>query len=119
MPSRDEQLQAIQNSVVNSTGGASPDDYKNINGRVMPPANINDLNVVPAKPDPEAEAQRIIQEHIAQMGQMVRPQDVKPVNPETGMPYYSAAPQVSPEDDQRKQMMQFKMDYLKRQAGGQ
>lgn len=92
------------------------------------------LPVAPAKPDPESEANRLIQEHIEQMKaqhaptpsvppemqQAIQARANNPVNPETGMPYYSApAQQNSPEDNARKQQMQFKTDYLRKMSQGQ
>lgn len=97
------------------------------------------LPIQPAKPDPEASANQIIQDHIAQMKaqqmpqnngnqmqnqaakqaalqQMIQSHQGNGINPDTGMPYFSAQPAAAPEspdDAARKQQMQFKMQYLK------
>lgn len=93
------------------------------------------LPIEAPKPDPEAAANQIIQDHINQMKaqpapnagaspevqQAIKARASNPVNPDTGMPYYSApaADQDSPEDAERKQQMQFKTDYLKKMSQGQ
>ena len=98
---------------------------------------------ITAKPqDPNDAANQIIQDHInsmkgqqmpqdnsdqmqpqaakqAALQQMVQAKQGNGINPETGMPFYSAPQQPSPQDAQRNQDMQMKMEALKRMSSGQ
>lgn len=97
---------------------------------------------ITSKPqDPNDAANQMIQDHINQMKGMQQPSDVpgqsgaaggspsamqqaiasrasNPVNPETGMPFYSAPSAPSAADAAKQQDMQMKMEALKRFSSG-
>lgn len=68
------------------------------------------------RPDPEASANMQIARAASQGARSVQS---NPINPDTGMPYFGAAPKLSPEDEQRRQMNEFKLQYLRNKSQGQ
>ena len=75
------------------------------------------LPIEGAKPDPEAMANAQI-EAAANRGAVNLPAASNGINPETGMPFFSAPVPASPEDEERKRMNEFKLQYLKKQSQG-
>ena len=81
------------------------------------------LPIEPPKPDPEAEANAQIEaaanRRSSVPGSVVREGEMPLINPETGMPYFGAAPEVSPEEAKRREEMQMKTEFLRRRSQGQ
>lgn len=79
------------------------------NNPVLPSFN---MDITPPKPDPEADAEAAIRASIEQAR-------ANGINPETGMPFYSAPQPISPEEAKRREEMQMKADFLRRRSQGQ
>lgn len=97
----------LEKKVRENTGDdATPDKPYN---PMMPYPN---MDITPPKPDPEADAEAAIRMAIEKARS-------NGINPETGMPFYSAPDQVSPEDAKRREEMQMKAEFLRRRSQGQ
>lgn len=107
---QNEFLAAISEAMKRKQAGEDPEANPGFKNRLMPPSDPNDMQVAPSKPDPEAAAN-------AQIGAAVNAR--QQMNPVTGLPMSIQNQPASPEDEQRRQMMQFKLDYLRKQAGQQ
>lgn len=126
MPLSQDQLAAlIQASITKNTGGAAPGDAVPSNRPML--ANPASLQVTPPKPDPEAAATQMIRDSIAKSQQQNPAQSLRSstqgappasngVNPDTGMPYYSPQAPKSQADQDRANMTDFKMQYLRNKA---
>lgn len=105
--SQQEKLKLIEDSLNRSLGQTPVAGQRN--NPVMPSF---DMNITPPKPDPERDAEEAIR-------QAVEAGASKEINPETGMPFYSAPQPVSPEEAKRREEMQMKADFLRRRSQGQ
>lgn len=111
-------LAAIAEAVRRRQAGEDPYSDPNLKGS-LPPQQFPQPNIVPSKPDPERNANRMIEAAAAGRGQ--QPQDAPPadvqammaarkgnaINPETGMPFFNApqeAPAENPQDAERRQI---------------
>lgn len=80
-----------------------------------------DLPVGVGRPDPEAAADAQIQKAVdrpVDVNSVVRQGEARQINPETGMPFFGAAPQVSPEEEKRRKEMELKTQFLRQRASG-
>lgn len=115
--SKQEMLAAIAEAVRRRQAGEDPYSDPNLKAS-LPPQQFPQPNIAPAKPDPERNANRIIEAAAAggNRPQGAPPADVQammearkgnPINPETGMPFFNApqAPvEENPQDVERRQI---------------